>query len=63
MHKTHPKKCEHKLKYCEQCDVVYCEVCGEEWKKDYITWTTTSAYPYGVSGTGTYFNNNNCTHQ
>jgi hypothetical protein len=26
-------ECDHELKYCKQCDVVYCEKCGGEWKK------------------------------
>lgn len=25
--------CEHELKHCEKCNVVYCEKCGEEWGK------------------------------
>lgn len=32
-----PKKCKHVLKFCEHCDIVYCEKCGKEWepKNDY----------------------------
>jgi hypothetical protein len=26
--------CEHKLKHCSHCDVVYCEKCDDEWVAD-----------------------------
>jgi|GEM_PF-6433709 len=26
--------CNHKLKFCIECDVVYCEECHEEWGKN-----------------------------
>ncbi|GAG40375.1 unnamed protein product, partial [marine sediment metagenome] len=43
------KECEHILKYCKKCDVVYCEKCKSEWKK---TGTTFSTWPYdGTIGT------------
>lgn len=44
-HTSHPKKCEHKLKYCEQCNVVHCETCKEEWRKETASW----AYTNGTS--------------
>jgi hypothetical protein len=25
------KKCEHELKYCEECDLVFCKKCKKEW--------------------------------
>lgn len=25
------KECNHKLHYCRQCDVVWCETCQQEW--------------------------------
>ena len=32
---NHPKDvCEHELKYCADCDAVYCEKCNSEWKKE-----------------------------
>lgn len=32
------KECEHELKYCRKCDIVYCEKCNAEWKKNiYVT--------------------------
>ncbi len=54
MHNTHPKKCEHKLVHCEQCDIVYCEVCKEEWNKPVSSWHTITppytggTYPVGM---------------
>ena len=36
----HCHHCEHELKYCVQCDVVYCGKCGREWGKSFY------AYPY-----------------
>lgn len=30
------KKCEHQLKFCEHCNIVYCDKCNEEWKKEKI---------------------------
>lgn len=43
------KKCKHKLEFCEHCDVVYCTVCKEEWKKNSsITW---SGGTYSIGGT------------
>jgi len=54
MHTSHPKKCEHKLVYCEQCNIVYCKTCGEEWKKEYSNYTWT--YPGQMQGTGTLSN-------
>jgi hypothetical protein len=33
MHKHEkPVKCEHKLEYCNHCDVVYCTKCRKEWE-------------------------------
>lgn len=35
----------HVLLYCNVCDIVYCEGCKKEWKKDLPKWTyTTSPY-------------------
>jgi hypothetical protein len=28
-----PETCEHELKHCKKCDVVYCEKCKGEWVK------------------------------
>ena len=39
--------CEHELKYCKICDVVYCENCKKEWKY-YIAWYN---QPYKVTYT------------
>jgi len=27
------KTCKHTLKFCEQCDAVYCEKCQTEWTR------------------------------
>lgn len=43
-------KCEHKLEFCKVCDVVYCNKCKEEWKKN-LNWTCTGTTTIG-SGTG-----------
>jgi hypothetical protein len=48
-HNSHPAKCKHILKHCEHCDVVYCEKCNKEWKKEtirtyYDVGTTTLPY-------------------
>ena len=37
---TH-ESCEHELKYCKKCAVVYCDKCKKEWN-DHIP----SYYPY-----------------
>lgn len=36
--------CNHKFKFCSECDVVYCDQCHEEWKKETVNvpWTTTT---------------------
>ena len=26
------KHCHHKLNFCEQCNIAYCEKCGKEWR-------------------------------
>ena len=28
--------CNHNLKYCGHCDVVYCTICGREWGQQVI---------------------------
>ena len=33
-------KCKHELKYCDICDVVYCEKCKKEWHKNTLTITS-----------------------
>ena len=33
MSKHDHTECEHDLKYCKHCDVVYCATCDREWKK------------------------------
>lgn len=41
------KECEHKLKYCKKCAVVYCTLCGREWHEtlQVTTGTTTKPIP------------------
>lgn len=29
----HFQLCEHDVKYCAVCDVAYCTMCGEEWRR------------------------------
>lgn len=52
------KQCEHEFKYCFQCDAVYCEKCGNEWKKvfELKTWYE------GNTGTLTNFETGVITH-
>ena len=55
--------CEHELKYCRVCDVVYCEKCRREWKKDGYTYfypQTTWAYPQTTTGSYTISNQTKC---
>lgn len=52
-------KCKHQLKYCEHCDLVYCEECKREWKKEMTGWTYTSC----TKGTAAYPLVTNCTHK
>lgn len=44
MNHNHHCHCEHKLKFCSHCDLVYCEKCSAEWKKPTNNWT------YGGTG-------------
>ncbi len=32
------KVCEHELKYCSICKVVYCEKCGKQWYEQPAMW-------------------------
>ena len=41
--------CNHILKYCEHCDVVYCDKCGREWGEKRV-----SHYTYTVPNTWVY---------
>ena len=46
--------CQHKdlLRYCHVCDVVYCLMCGREWRSQYnITWTSGTVSAYTTSET------------
>lgn len=46
--------CNHELKHCEICDVVYCTKCSKEWKQDWAyTWTYPSCYVTGTTSGGT----------
>jgi hypothetical protein len=33
MHEHPERSCEHTLKHCAHCDVVFCEKCKREWKQ------------------------------
>lgn len=51
--------CQHELKYCEHCDVVYCKKCKREWgKTQYVytypwwNWQPSSSEPYKVTCNG-----------
>lgn len=44
------KECEHELKFCSKCNVVYCELCNSEWRKPvtYSTWYNNQTIGDGV---------------
>ena len=55
----HNCSCDHNLKYCGHCDVVYCTKCGREWGRYYYNsypWTYTTVGGSAIGGTI------NCTH-
>lgn len=74
MHDHYSFECQHDLKYCPHCDVVYCSKCKREWGTTFyypyryyppytITWASSgqsSGMPY--SGTGEYTVNPACNH-
>ncbi len=39
MHEHKQCQCEHELKYCSNCDMVYCTKCEKEWKYNYYYYT------------------------
>lgn len=43
MSHSHCDHCEHDLKYCGHCDIVYCTKCKKEWGKQYYWYYS---YPY-----------------
>lgn len=63
--KHNHSKCKHVLSFCEQCDVVSCEKCVMEWKKNnslaWISGTNTVQAPYAPSFTTAMPLNNNVT--
>lgn len=42
---TEPQICQHELKYCKKCDVVYCEKCQKEWSINFFTYTSPIQLP------------------
>lgn len=54
--------CQHDLKYCHHCDIVYCTRCGKEWGKQHYHYNITATpwvWTYnGVPYTVTYSNGN-----
>lgn len=48
-------QCEHEIKYCNVCDVCYCDKCGKQWSNFHIsytpstTWIPADANPYTVT--------------
>ena len=44
-------KCEHDVKYCEVCDVAYCEKCGKQWHSYTMTYTYPTFTVYQGDGT------------
>jgi hypothetical protein len=47
MNHTHHCHCDHELKFCSHCDLVYCEKCTAEWKKP--TYNNTWTYGTGLT--------------
>lgn len=46
MHNKHEHTvCNHDVKYCNRCDVCYCELCGKEWCYYKITYGSTYISP------------------
>lgn len=60
-HNSHPQKCKHELEYCEQCNVVFCKKCKEEWKKEMTSFSytspATSTWPYPYASETMLLNN------
>lgn len=58
--------CQHDLKYCNHCDIVYCTKCGREWGQQHYHYSYTApTYPWvwtynGVPYTVTYTNGDYC---
>ena len=50
--------CEHQLKYCSHCDIVYCEKCGKEWKVPATNWTYVNPLCNGGTTTLPYVGDN-----
>jgi hypothetical protein len=49
-------ECEHELKYCKQCKIVYCSKCEKEWietASNYI-FTNNGEYLFAVPNTTTF---------
>ncbi len=40
MHNHEHNQCDHDLKYCPHCDVVYCTKCNREWGKERVVFKT-----------------------
>jgi hypothetical protein len=50
------EECNHELKHCSKCDVVFCEKCKKEWKV-----YSPSSQTWGSSGVA--FCLTNCSHK
>ena len=60
---NHQCVCEHNLKYCYYCGIVYCLKCGEEWKKHYTYPNACSPWAQTTGGTTTIDTNmGKCVH-
>lgn len=60
MHVHTHQHCDHKLQFCNCCDVVFCNKCYKEWKNttyySYPTWTMGGNVPLtGDCGNGTVY--------
>ena len=56
--------CEHTLKLCKVCDVVYCEQCKSQWRRNTYTYTYPNVW-YNTCNNhlGTAVNAENVTNQ
>jgi len=53
----HDHCCNHNLKHCPVCDVVYCDKCKKEWGQNKATpwwiYIPQTYYPYTITATST----------
>ena len=60
-HESCERRCEHEVKHCSHCGVVYCAKCDKEWFENNISYNVVpwSSWKTGVDCTS---DTNNCKH-